>query len=236
MSSANACVAGVTTSQGVALYSNNGIQKFYRGNIRNVEDTRELDLDDALTKIADVEATKAKDFLTRLKKTHKLILHLAEGLGPTARVHFTALHLADDSWALAPSLVAIHANGLEAGDFAVLARPWRRDRLVAAEQPAALRRDDEHRGGARQRRAGRPRLGLVAERQPQPPGRAQGRPDRQRRPVAQPVQGPRHRRDGDPQPRDDAGLGGRDRLAGRRPLRRPARRSPAPTATRTTTC
>jgi 5-methylthioadenosine/S-adenosylhomocysteine deaminase len=113
-------VAGVTTSQGVALYSNNGIQKFYRGNIRNVEDTREVDLDDALTKIADVEATKAKDFLTRLKKTHKLILHLAEGLGPTARVHFTALHLADDSWALAPSLVAIHANGLDAGDFAVL--------------------------------------------------------------------------------------------------------------------
>ena len=41
-------VAGVTTSQGVALYSNNGIQKFYRGNIRNVEDTREVDLDDAL--------------------------------------------------------------------------------------------------------------------------------------------------------------------------------------------
>ena len=53
-------VAGVTTSQGVALYSNNGIQKFYRGNIRNVEDTREVDLDDALTKIADVEATKAR--------------------------------------------------------------------------------------------------------------------------------------------------------------------------------
>ena len=113
-------VAGVTTSQGIALYSNNGIQKFYRGNIRNVEDTREVDLDDALTKIADVEATKAKDFQTRLKKSHKLILHLAEGLGPTARVHFTALHLPDDSWALAPSLVAIHANGLEADDFKIL--------------------------------------------------------------------------------------------------------------------
>ncbi len=113
-------VAGVTTSQGIALYSNNGIQKFYRGNIRNVEDTREVDLEDALTKISDVEATQAKDFQTRLKKTHKLILHLAEGLGPTARVHFTALHLADGSWALAPSLVGIHANGLDAGDFDVL--------------------------------------------------------------------------------------------------------------------
>ena len=113
-------VAGVTTSQGIALYSNNGIQKFYRGNIRNVEDTREVDLEDAATKISDVEATQAKDFLTRLKKTHKLILHLAEGLGPTARVHFTALHLADGTWALAPSLVGIHANGLDAGDFDVL--------------------------------------------------------------------------------------------------------------------
>lgn len=113
-------VAGVTTSQGIALYSNNGIQKFYRGNIRNVEDTRELDLEDALTKISDVEATRAKDFLVRLGKAHRLILHLAEGLGPTARAHFSALHLPDDRWALAPSLVAIHANGLEAGDFKVL--------------------------------------------------------------------------------------------------------------------
>ena len=113
-------VAGVTTSQGIALYSNNGIQKFYRGNIRNVEETREVDLDDAVTKISDVEATKARDFLVRLKKTHRLILHLAEGLGDTAREHFLALHLPDGTWALAPSLVAIHANGLEAGDFDAL--------------------------------------------------------------------------------------------------------------------
>lgn len=113
-------VAGVTTSQGIALYSNNGIQKFYRGNIRNVEDSRELELKDAVTKISDVEAAKADDFLVRLKKTHRLILHLAEGLGDTAREHFAALHLPDDSWALGPSLVAIHANGLEPDDFDVL--------------------------------------------------------------------------------------------------------------------
>jgi len=113
-------VAGVTTSQGIALYSNNGIQKFYRGSIRNVEDTRELELHDALTKISDVEAAQARDFVIRLKKTHRLILHLAEGLGVTARKHFTALHLPDDTWALASSLVAIHANGLEPGDFDVL--------------------------------------------------------------------------------------------------------------------
>src|SRR3954449_13173623 len=92
---AKCLVAGVTTSQGVALYSNNGIQKFYRGSIRNVEDTRKVEPEDASTKIADVEATSAADFLVRLQKGHRLILHLAEGLGDTAREHFTALHLAD---------------------------------------------------------------------------------------------------------------------------------------------
>ena len=117
---AKCLVAGVTTSQGIALYSNNGIQKFYRGNIRNVEDTRKVELEDVATKIADVEATQAADFLVRLQKGHRLILHLAEGLGDTAREHFTALHLADGRWALAPSLVAIHANGLRAEDFDVL--------------------------------------------------------------------------------------------------------------------
>jgi hypothetical protein len=117
---AKCLVAGVTTSQGVALYSNNGIQKFYRGSIRNVEDTRKVELEDASTKIADVEATNAADFLVRLQTGHRLILHLAEGLGDTAREHFTALHLADGRWALAPSLVAIHSNGLRAEDFDVL--------------------------------------------------------------------------------------------------------------------
>ena len=57
---AKCLVAGVTTSQGVALYSNNGIQKFYRGSIRNVEDTRKVELEDASTKIADVEATQCR--------------------------------------------------------------------------------------------------------------------------------------------------------------------------------
>ena len=98
-------VGGVTTSQGIALYSNNGIQAYYRGNIRNVESTQEADLIDADTRIPDVDARDAEAFLTRLRKTHRLILHLAEGLGPTAREHFTALHLADGRWALAPSLV-----------------------------------------------------------------------------------------------------------------------------------
>ena len=76
---------------------------------------------DADSRIPDVDARDADAFLMRLRKTHRLILHLAEGLGPTAREHFTALHLADGRWALAPSLVAIHANGLEAADFDVLA-------------------------------------------------------------------------------------------------------------------
>ena len=152
---AKCLVAGVTTSQGVALYSNNGIQKFYRGSIRNVEDTRKVELEDASTKIADVEATNAADFLVRLQKGHRLILHLAEGLGDTAREHFTALHLADGRWALAPSLVAIHSNGLRAEDFDVAARQRCRDRVVAAEQPAALWRHDRRGRGSDAGRPGR---------------------------------------------------------------------------------
>ena len=37
-------VGGVTTSQGIALYSNSGIGAYYRGSIRNVEATWEADL------------------------------------------------------------------------------------------------------------------------------------------------------------------------------------------------
>ena len=220
---AKCLVAGVTTSQGVALYSNNGIQKFYRGSIRNVEDTRKVELEDASTKIADVEATSAADFLVRLQKGHRLILHLAEGLGDTARQHFTALHLADGRWALAPSLVAIHSNGLRAEDFDVL-----HDNGVgscgAAEQPVAVRRHDRCFRCPDAGRAGRLGLRLVAEREPEPPGRAEGGSDREPDAVAGAVRRPGSRRDGDPEPGKDPGLGKGARVTRGGAFRRPARR------------
>src|SRR5262249_5274561 len=57
----------VTTSQGIALFSNNGARRYYRGLVRNVEATADPDLPDALTRIADVDATDAASFLARLK-------------------------------------------------------------------------------------------------------------------------------------------------------------------------
>ncbi|MET0215728.1 MAG: amidohydrolase, partial [Vicinamibacterales bacterium] len=49
-------VAGVTTSQGIELFSNAGARRYYRGIIRNVEQTDEPNLPEAVTRIADVDA------------------------------------------------------------------------------------------------------------------------------------------------------------------------------------
>src|ERR687890_344616 len=99
-------LGGVTTAQGVALFSNQGIQRYYRGVVRNVEETGEDDLPDAATKISDVEAEDAEKFLERLEDSSCLLLDL---------------RLADETWAIAPSLAGIHCVALEPEDFRVLA-------------------------------------------------------------------------------------------------------------------
>ena len=48
-------LGGVTTSQGIMLNSNAGIQRFYRGIVRNVEQTDDPDLSEAQARIADVD-------------------------------------------------------------------------------------------------------------------------------------------------------------------------------------
>ena len=59
-------LGGVTTSQGVQLFSNAGARRYYRGIVRNVEQTDEADLPEAVTKIADVEAADIEKFHQRL--------------------------------------------------------------------------------------------------------------------------------------------------------------------------
>ena len=118
---AKALVAGTTTSQGVALFSNAGARRYYRGIVRNVEKTDDPDLAEAATKIDDVDAVDAERFLARLKKRRCFILHLSEGTDDAARAHFLALRLADGGWALAPSLAGIHCAALRAEDFEVMA-------------------------------------------------------------------------------------------------------------------
>ena len=117
---AKCLVGGVTTSQGIALFSNAGIRRFYRGIVRNVEDTDEADLPEVETRIADIEAKSAAKFLARLKRETCFLLHLSEGVDAKAREHFLALNIAQNEWAITPQLAGIHCAGLKPEDFAVL--------------------------------------------------------------------------------------------------------------------
>jgi cytosine/adenosine deaminase-related metal-dependent hydrolase len=113
-------LGGVTTSQGIALFSNNLTRRYYRGIVRNVEETNEEDLPEASTRVADVEARDAAKFLKRLERSSTLLLHLSEGIDRRARDHFRALKIAGRKWAITPALAGIHCAGLKSRDFATL--------------------------------------------------------------------------------------------------------------------
>ncbi len=121
-------LGGVTTTQGIMLSSNAGVQRFYRGVVRNVEHTDDAQLFEAQGRIADLDAKDARSFLARLKKEDScFLLHLSEGITPAgktdsvARRHFLALQVAPDEWALNEKFTGIHSAGLIAEDFDVLA-------------------------------------------------------------------------------------------------------------------
>lgn len=113
-------VAGVTTSQGITLRANSGIKRFYKGLVRNVEETGDPELPDAQTRIEDVVASDVRKFLERLEGSTSLLLHLSEGFGPTAHKHFRALQLDQTSWAITGALAGIHCTGLSGDDFGTL--------------------------------------------------------------------------------------------------------------------
>ena len=120
-------MGGVTTSQGVKLSSNGGIQRFYRGIVRNVEQTDEIALPEAQGRIPDIEAKDARAFLTRLDREKTCyLLHLSEGRtdpahpDSAARRHFLALEVAPGEWALNDRFAGIHSTGLLPEDFDIL--------------------------------------------------------------------------------------------------------------------
>jgi hypothetical protein len=120
---------GVTTTQGVMLASNAGVQRFYRGLIRNVEQTDDPSMPEAQGRIADVDAKEARKFQARLKKEDScFLLHLSEGVtDPSdplsiARRHFLALEIAKNDWALNNTFTGIHSAGLLPEDFDVMAQ------------------------------------------------------------------------------------------------------------------
>ncbi len=123
-------LAGVTTSQGIRLSSNAGVSRYYRGIVRNVEQTKEAALPEAQTRIGDVEAKDAAEFLQELVQDagrRCRLLHLSEGVTDpahplsSARKHFLALEVAQDEWAITDALAGIHSAGLLPQDFEILA-------------------------------------------------------------------------------------------------------------------
>jgi cytosine/adenosine deaminase-related metal-dependent hydrolase len=120
-------LGGVTTSQGIMLSSNAGVQRFYRGIIRNVEQTDDPALSEALARIPDIDARDARSFLSRLEREDScFLLHLSEGVtragqaDSIARRHFLALEVAPDEWAINDRFAGIHSAGLLPEDFLVL--------------------------------------------------------------------------------------------------------------------
>jgi 5-methylthioadenosine/S-adenosylhomocysteine deaminase len=113
-------LGGVTTAQGISLSSNQGIQSYYRGVVRNVEETDDLNLPEAGTRNGDVEAGSAEQFLERLRESSCLLLHLSEGTDESARQHFEALRTADGTWAITSALAGIHCAALKTEDFRAL--------------------------------------------------------------------------------------------------------------------
>ena len=114
-------VGGTTTTQGMTLSSFAGIQRFYKGIVRNVEQTGDPDLPQAGTHIADVDAKDHEKFLKRLQSFDCLLLHLSEGTDESARKHFLALQAPRGEWAVTSSLAGIHCVALQKQDFEVLA-------------------------------------------------------------------------------------------------------------------
>jgi cytosine/adenosine deaminase-related metal-dependent hydrolase len=112
--------SGVTSSQGITLASHQNIKKFYKGIVRNVEQTVDPNLPDAHARIADV--TDAKKLLEQLKQEECYLLHLAEGVHLKANKHFKALQISSSEWAITDALAGIHAIGLLGEDFATMAR------------------------------------------------------------------------------------------------------------------
>src|SRR5215510_2457423 len=106
-------LAGVTTSQGIELFSNHGGRRYYRGIVRNVEQTDDADLPEAAAKIADVEAADSKSFFARLERQSCFLLHLSEGTDAPARQHFRALEIDGTEWAITPALSGIHCAALK---------------------------------------------------------------------------------------------------------------------------
>jgi 5-methylthioadenosine/S-adenosylhomocysteine deaminase len=124
---AKCLVAGVTTSQGLTLINASQIQKKFKGIVRNAEEPDTDELPKAGHRIDDIDSSSPitpQNFLQKLEKLDGgFLLHLSEGIDPTARKHFLALEFPDPDlpdatkWAINDALIGIHAAALKPEDF-----------------------------------------------------------------------------------------------------------------------
>jgi len=114
-------VAGVTTSQGIKLVNQGGIGRFYRGLVRNVEQTDDVALPESEARIGDVPASDYSSFFAHVRRSGHYLLHLSEGIDEDSRDHFAALN-GPQGWALDHEFAGIHCAALKQQDFRVLAR------------------------------------------------------------------------------------------------------------------
>ena len=114
-------LGGATTSQGITLASAPGVQVYYQGIVRNVEQTNDDLLPEAGTKIANPSTKGARAYLDRLQKQTCYLQHLSEGTDDTARGWFLRLALDNGQWALNDAFCGIHSTALTVDDFTLIA-------------------------------------------------------------------------------------------------------------------
>ena len=133
-------IGGSTTGQGIKTQIRGGF-KLYDGIMRNVEQSADPQLPEATTHVPDLKLRKGGDEqeYESFRKTlarQVCFYHLAEGIDAASRVHFEDLRKRD---LITPNLVGVHALGLTGDDLKLLAAQGRQGRVVAVQQPAAVR-------------------------------------------------------------------------------------------------
>jgi 5-methylthioadenosine/S-adenosylhomocysteine deaminase len=110
-------LGGTTTSQGLTLMGASGIERQYRGLVRNPEQPDRADLPAAGHRVDDIE--DAGELKAALAGKSCYLLHLSEGVDESARQHFLNLQLPDGQWAITNALAGIHAAGLTPADLEI---------------------------------------------------------------------------------------------------------------------
>lgn len=116
---AKAIVGGCTTGQGMMMIEKK-IVKYFKGLMRNVENTGDTRLPKAATSVLDLAINSQKSLISfrkNLKNSTSFFYHLSEGTDSDARDRFQDLV---DNDLLGPALVGIHSLALNKADLTTL--------------------------------------------------------------------------------------------------------------------